>query len=117
MPYVRNATDIDPASNANVVGMKVDKTLGPFVDSFGVAHWLDLIPHPTPDADSEQDTRYSRVPNRTHRVFIGSDQTRSYSCLREIRSAIEVYRHGLNLRREGKDAKLRRHQFASTNFV
>lgn len=46
MPYVRNATDIDPAANANVVGMKVDKTLGPFVDSFGVAHWVDLIPVP-----------------------------------------------------------------------
>ena len=46
IPFVRNATDIDPAALANVVGMKVDKTLGPFVDSFGVAHWVDLIPIP-----------------------------------------------------------------------
>jgi hypothetical protein len=46
MPYVRNATDIDPAAYVNVVGMKVGNTLGPFVDLFGVAHWVDLIPLP-----------------------------------------------------------------------
>jgi len=46
MPNVRSGTDIDPAMAADFVGMKVSKTLGPFVDSFGVTHWIDLIPLP-----------------------------------------------------------------------
>jgi hypothetical protein len=46
IPYVRKATDVDPVTYADVAGMKVDKTLGPFVDSFGVRPWADLIPLP-----------------------------------------------------------------------
>ena len=46
MTHLRNDTDFDPAGLAGVVGMKVGSTLGPFVDSLGVNHWLDLIPLP-----------------------------------------------------------------------
>jgi hypothetical protein len=61
MPYVRNATDVDPAALANVVGMNGDKTLGPFVDSFGVAHWVDLIPIPGRNPRVERDAERSRL--------------------------------------------------------
>jgi hypothetical protein len=47
LPRVRNLTDIDPALAASVAGMKVEKTLGPFIDAFGALHWIDLIPIPT----------------------------------------------------------------------
>lgn len=46
MPYVRSSTDLDASAAASVIGMQVSETLGPFVDSFGVAHWVDLIPLP-----------------------------------------------------------------------
>jgi hypothetical protein len=46
LPRVRNATDIDPAASSITAGMKIDQTLGPFVDTFGVLHWIDLIPLP-----------------------------------------------------------------------
>jgi hypothetical protein len=46
MPYVRSTADIDHALSASVVGMQVSETLGPFVDFFGVTHWVDLIPLP-----------------------------------------------------------------------
>ena len=46
LPNVRNAIDIDPAAGALVAGMKIEKTLGPFVDAIGALHWIDLIPLP-----------------------------------------------------------------------
>ncbi len=46
VPYLRRATDIDPRIGAGAAGMAVSKTLGPFVDGFGVPHWIDLIPLP-----------------------------------------------------------------------
>ena len=46
-PTVRSVTNIDPKLMADVAGMKVEKSLGPFADSLGVLHWIDLIPIPT----------------------------------------------------------------------
>jgi hypothetical protein len=46
LPTVRSSTDIDISAGAPVAGMKVEKTLGPFVDSLGALHWIDLIPLP-----------------------------------------------------------------------
>ena len=44
VPSVRNSIDINPAALAEVVGMSVSDTLGPFTDPFGVTHRVDLIP-------------------------------------------------------------------------
>ena len=35
-PYVRSVTNINPTDMSNTAGMKVDKTLGPFIDNVGV---------------------------------------------------------------------------------
>src|SRR5215472_4161818 len=43
-PFVRSAADLDPASRANIAGMKVARTLGPFVNELGIDHFVDLIP-------------------------------------------------------------------------
>lgn len=45
-PFIRSAVDLDPSSRANIAGMKVAKTLGPFIDQLGIEHFVDLIPLP-----------------------------------------------------------------------
>src|SRR5262249_40009571 len=44
--FVRSALDLDPLARQNASGMKVEKTLGPFVDRLGIEHFVDLIPVP-----------------------------------------------------------------------
>ncbi len=46
IPTIRGITDIDPTSVSEYIGMKVEKSLGPFVDTLGVPHWIDIIPIP-----------------------------------------------------------------------
>jgi hypothetical protein len=44
--FVRSALE-RPGSPAEVAGMRVERTLGPFVDASGVERYVDLIPLPT----------------------------------------------------------------------
>ena len=46
IPYVVSTNNFDPSAFAMAAGMKIDKTLGPFVDAFGAEHWVALIPIP-----------------------------------------------------------------------
>lgn len=43
-PFVRGALDLDPALRETVASMKVERTLGPFIDSLGIEHFVDLLP-------------------------------------------------------------------------
>src|SRR5262249_14287481 len=45
-PFVRSAMDLDPGSLQSIVGMKVDRSLGPFIDRLGIEHFVDLLPIP-----------------------------------------------------------------------
>jgi hypothetical protein len=44
--FIRYGSVLDPAALAGVAGMKVSRTLGPFIDELGTAHLVDLIPIP-----------------------------------------------------------------------
>jgi hypothetical protein len=41
--FVRSAMDLDPGALQGVAGMKVEKTLGPFIDRLGIEHFVDLL--------------------------------------------------------------------------
>jgi hypothetical protein len=43
-PFVRSELDLDPALRESIVGMKIERTLGPFVDRLGIEHFVDLLP-------------------------------------------------------------------------
>src|SRR5262249_55582873 len=42
-PFVRSALDLDPVLRESIAGMKVERTLGPFVDQLGIEHFVDLL--------------------------------------------------------------------------
>src|SRR5713101_6972533 len=44
--FIRHGSVLDPTALAGVAGMKVSRTLGPFIDELGTAHLVDLIPIP-----------------------------------------------------------------------
>src|SRR5262245_21998243 len=45
-PFVRSAMDLDPGSLQSIAGMKVERSLGPFIDRLGIEHFVDLLPTP-----------------------------------------------------------------------
>lgn len=45
-PFVRSALGLDPGARGAVAGMKIERTLGPFVDVMGIEHFVDLLPIP-----------------------------------------------------------------------
>ena len=44
---IRRGDFLDPSAGASTAGMKVARTLGPFIDHLDVAHFVDLVPVPT----------------------------------------------------------------------